>query len=361
MLPVFGRIYSRYRGWAYNGVFTIIPAFWVGIVDGRGANKSEALGAFSTILQDKDFENFDIPESEDEKMPEQYVFNSASPEGLVNALKDNECGVYLYSDELATFIDSIGKYSKGGKGGEDSFWLQMFNGKPHVDARVTVKGGRRRMKRQVISVGGTIQRNVMNEKFDEKLLQSGFFDRILWSVANDGFKRSRRSLDYSIDGAIAEIVDKHIEYANSNSGFSASKSLRYSNEALEYLHDWEDGQVEILEKLGPDTVEASFFSKRQIYINRFALLCEILWSKGEATNISAQSALLAIEVDKWVVNMWQMAIDLAYPKTDFEDMLTTVDDRSLAEFLIRRYNCKQVDVANVMGVTPGRITQILKY
>lgn len=69
--------------------------------------------------------------------PKRLISNDATMESLQDILSNQDRGIAMLRDELSGFISAMDKYSGGGKGGSDrAFFLQAWNGGPHVVDRV---------------------------------------------------------------------------------------------------------------------------------------------------------------------------------------------------------------------------------
>lgn len=314
LLPIFSRLYSKYRATAFNGAFETIPVFWVSIVDQPGSNKSESLKAFYNQL--KRLNNYDNAEH-----PVSYTSNDTTPEGLIHNMKDQENGIYLFYDEITSFTGGIGQYKRDSQS-DKAFWLSMWGGGDVTQFRVN--GGIRHMIGQSVSVAGTTQPDTLKKAFS-KDLSNGFFDRFLWSVETNPIPEISLDPDYEIDERVRTRITEHIQFPR----FDAK--INYAPNARAHLIEWYNS---IKNCIADNPIKRQFFGKDIIYINRFALLTSLLYNEADTVPISLESAERAIKLYQFCNVMRNRAYNIIIAE-DEQVNESMLDKHSIARFLVK--------------------------
>ena len=136
-----------------NDGWVVPPTLWVALI-GRSSSKKtpiisetwRPLDALQNVALRAYFEQLrawnKLPkdergETEPPPKPRRLISNDATMESLQDILSHQDRGIAMLRDELSGFIGGLDKYSSGGKGGADrAFFLQAWNGGPHVVDRV---------------------------------------------------------------------------------------------------------------------------------------------------------------------------------------------------------------------------------
>jgi len=127
---------------------------------------------------------------------ERITTNNTTVEALIELLSQNKKGIFLFSDELKSWINSMGEY-KSGKNGDKQFFLSAWNVSRYVydrkgkDPTIIMKA--------FVSVLGSIQPEVLRELENAG---DGFFERIIFCFPE--FNKSHL-------GSSTEAIDPKIE------------------------------------------------------------------------------------------------------------------------------------------------------
>jgi hypothetical protein len=164
--------------------YYVHPNLWIALIGNVSAKKSPALERVIAVLNKEERKR----KSEYKRQLAQHLANEGkksdappSParllladttiEGAGKVLEYSPGGALLYRDELAGFIESIDRYSKGG---DRPFWLQAYNGGGH-----TVDRGSQ-PDRDIENLSVSILGGIQTEKFAElgkALTSDGFLQR----------------------------------------------------------------------------------------------------------------------------------------------------------------------------------------
>jgi hypothetical protein len=316
MLPVYGRIYSDYRSWAYNGAHKVMPNFWTVIVDNPGSAKSATIDAFYHPLSEMNIET--------EEGVELYTATDTTPEGLSYHLRGKDSGLYLMSDEFVRFLESMGVYRQGNKGYDRSFWLSIFNGKR---ADILRAGrGYAFVEAQSIGIGCTLQPKILAKIFQGNDIESGMFDRFLWSIQSNGYPDLADDHDRGLDREISDNIQQHIARPR------FTTELTFAPDAEKYMREWhEETRLRVNDnQMSP---EYQFFGKQVIYANRMALLAEVMHNdSGTMQNISIDSAVRAVALIEWCAKQQMLAHSIAFPESDEMD-IKGIDNATMLKFI----------------------------
>jgi hypothetical protein len=328
MLPVFGRIYSKYRGRSYNG-YEISPVFWVMIVDRPGTSKSEALKSWYRELN----------RFNDYSDPERYVFytaNDVTPEGLVHHIGDTEDGIYLFYDEITRFTGGMGQYKKNNDT-DKGFWLGLYNA--DVDESQMRVGQLRKFKKQPVCVSGTTQPDTLRQALKNDL-KNGFFERFLFSVESNKMPKLSRTPNYSIGEDIKTRIEHHMQFPKFNA------PIKYSPEAFDMMHHWHQEKNDEYED---SDIKRQFWSKDVVYVNRFAMLTSILYKEGDTAPITVADAERAIKLYDFCSEMKYRAYEIVSDDAmAIEDMF---DIKTIAKHLEDKYpNINRAKFADSLGI-----------
>lgn len=339
MLPVYGRIYSDYRAWAYNGEHKVMPNFWVVIVDNPGSAKSATIDAFYHALSEM---NREYTDDDGNQRIDLYTATDTTPEGLSYHLRGKDSGLYLMSDEFVRFLESMGVYRQGNKSYDKTFWLSVFNGKR---ADILRAGrGYAYVEAQAIGIGGTLQPKILAKVFKGNDIESGMFDRFLWSIQNNGYPPISEHRDKDIDDDVVNLIEKHINHRR------VDRILDFSPEASKYMKEWHNDTMNSVNN-NVQSPEYQFFGKQIIYANRFALLAEAMHNAGaDFPQINIDSAVRAVALIEWCAKQQKYAYDIAFPESADID-IAGVDNKVMLNFIInKRPNITQSELAQIFGV-----------
>ncbi len=115
----------------------------------------------------------------------QYLVSDTTIEALSVVLNNNPRGVIAYFDELAGFIKSHDKYSRGN---DRQKYLELWSCQPWQVNRI----GRASIyvKDTGLSIGGGIQLSIIPNVFDKFSMEDGLLPRFLFSLVKDNVKYS---------------------------------------------------------------------------------------------------------------------------------------------------------------------------
>jgi hypothetical protein len=119
----------------------------------------------------------------------QYLVSDITIEALAVVLNNNPRGVLAYFDELAGFIKSHDKYSKGN---DRQKYLELWSCQPWQVNRIG--RGNLYVKDTGLSIGGGIQLGIIPNVFDKFSMDDGLLPRFLFSLVKDNIHYSESAV-----------------------------------------------------------------------------------------------------------------------------------------------------------------------
>jgi hypothetical protein len=265
------------------------PTLWSMLVAPSGALKSPALEkALAPIFrkekqlkQDHDRELDAWQErDEEERGPrpqrERRLVNDATVESVALLHDDHPRGLLLYRDELAGWLGSFNQYNKGES--DLQKWIEFYESRPIEVDRKSSDRPSIFIEHPSVSVTGSIQPQVLDDRLSSLHFQSGFAAR---TIMCEPPQRKRRFNDHDVTDEVRQryhdLVGKLYELPMPDrSGMGASEDLPLDGVAREIFAEFYDECQEIMEELQSGPLRA-LVAKNQAVAARLALtlqLCE---------------------------------------------------------------------------------------
>lgn len=290
-----------------------IASFYIAMVGKAGTNKTHPLSFALKPIKKRDTDSFNEYKSkkaeydraktlnkkeredellvlaEEEPTWKQFLVSDFTPEALIDVLSNNENGIGVYVDELASWFKNFNRYNNGS---EEQFWLSAWSGTPIA---VNRKNGKNyNIPDPFLSVIGTIQDGVLND-LASKRTENGFLDRILFVFPDDQEKKAWNENELDIKNAYQweNIVNRVLEL-----NVGERRVLEFNPEAKKYLMGWQKEHTDFLNRPENDNLK-TIYAKQEIYAIRFSLLMEMIYyacGEGDLKEISMRSAKAATEL-----------------------------------------------------------------
>jgi hypothetical protein len=194
----------------------------------------------------------------------------------------NENGLGLYKDEMSGFYGAINQY-KGGKGTDESFWLESFSNGSYIVNRKNAEPIS--IDNIFVNIIGTIQPDVLKE-IVVATKDSGFADRFLYTEALKDIEMfSRNKVEKEILDSYELLIDDMCEDI---SAMKKTVMLGMNDECLDLLVEFQN-EYQILKT--SDDIEKSmvnYLSKLITYLGRFVLILAIIESYVEQTTMEVK-------------------------------------------------------------------------
>lgn len=292
-------------------------SLFVALIGSPGINKSSPLTWAMSPIDKKDKELYKIyiqnlkdhdrstEKDKEEPTLQKSIVSDATPEAVVQQLKNNERGILIYIDELSGFLNTFQRYNKGN---DEQFYLSLWSGKPVIVDRKTARSIR--INDPIVNIIGTIQPGVLEKSFTGKE-ESGFFDRWLLCYPANAQKEywSDHDLNYLSQQAYERIINNLLYLSPTVDKFDniVPNTIIYSHEALIMLKKWQKDNTDHINKSDED-INRAIRAKIEIYIHRFCLICELIRHacNEDITNpreISLDALMSAIELCEYFIDM----------------------------------------------------------
>lgn len=261
------------------------PVLFMLIVASPGINKtSPLLWTYQSMnkRQSDDYNRYkaeikvakDLAKEEGKKAPVnddftflKWILSDATPEALIKQLSKNERGCTALVDEIAGFINSFGRYSKGN---DKQMYLSIWQGTQII--RDTLTHGTQQVNNPFLSIIGSIQPDVLNKVFLED--GDGFFDRWLICYPDKLVKPYPNSKD--VNPIIAAKYERFMGFLTDLYFQEQSNQLSYTAEAWEVVYNWICKSTDIENNPSTSDRERGIRAKMQIYVHRFALIMQLM-------------------------------------------------------------------------------------
>ncbi len=249
--------------------WTVVPNLWGAIVSSSGSMKSPAMDAGLTYI--RQLEAQAIQRADGQGGHRRYIVNDATPEKLVEILKDNPIGVLQYRDELRGFFEMLGKSVQEGA---RQMYLEFWNG---TQAFTTdrIARGTTRVDAACISLLGSIQPGPLSTYLQgaaKKATENdGLFQRVQLLVYPET-ATTYQDVDQAPDTEAAQRVSDVFARLNNlqpsmqiDSSSSEPTCVRFAPDAQERFRQWHS---ELESRLRANTVEPAL----QTHLNKYRSL-----------------------------------------------------------------------------------------
>jgi len=333
------------------------PNIYTVIVGSRGDVKSQAidlafkpikkLDSYSYDLYQEQKEAIEQSDSDEQTIRNQILIHNASIEKAKSIHDDNKVSIGLYHDEIMHLFEKMSN-SKSRDGEEwKTFLLEGFTNSIIDIARVTSKSFR--IEKGCPSLVGSIQTQLIHKVFENNNLESGFVDRLLFSVKLKGNNTvSKNKITNETKMSYSELLIRALEYRKIDE--TVELSLEYSAENV--LHKYSQALVD--KQIDSKTPVKEYISKLNIYIYKIAIIVHAIRSladsRGISTIVKEDTIKLTIEIIEFYLLNFTMIAEMNYAKP--------VDNTLQGIISYAKQNGKsQADVVKFTGYSKGQISK----
>jgi len=243
------------------------------------------------------------PERPVEPAAARYWTDDATLEALAWLLLQNPRGLLCAKDELAAWLGSFDKYSKGS--GDAPKWLELWGGRSIVIDRKTGNPKTIFVPRAAVSLCGCIQPSVLWRALGREHFQDGLAARLVLAAPPRRPKRwTEADIAPSLEWTMAELFRRLIalEPAAGDDGELRPVALRLDGEAKRRWVQFFDEHAAETATLAGEM--AAVWSKLEAYAARLALVLHLVrLVDGDATagaeSIDADSISAGVALAKW--------------------------------------------------------------
>ena len=274
-----------------NNGYTVYANIFMAIIGESGENKSQPIKWFMEPLwkrageildeYNKDLEHYQKETAKgnlDVERPRktQYIIQDATIEAIKEILHENPRGIMDVFDELALWIKSFSRYTKGHVS-EQGEWIVIYDGD---DLIVNRKGNSKvlHIKRPFVSLIGSIQPYILCDAFKGAGTEDGLLWRILMTYSehpacpllwNDEQPDENLCKDWS--KIILSIFDQSLGV-----DYEHPKQIRYTENGWATVRNWQNEREWEFTSSRPQK-ELSVWRKVQVNVHKIALILKVLW------------------------------------------------------------------------------------
>jgi hypothetical protein len=148
----------------------------------------------------------DPPTPPEPPVCERLIVGDTTVEAIAVKLLENPRGLLLVRDELAGWLGSFDRYSKGR--GDSASWLPMYTAEPFIGDRKTGDRPTIYVPRPALCIVGGIQPGILSHALGKLHLEDGLASRLLLTHPPRRPKRwSEADIAPEVEQGLAEIVD----------------------------------------------------------------------------------------------------------------------------------------------------------
>lgn len=343
------------------------PVLWVCLVALSGIGKSPVLGVVSKPFDDmqKELEKSYRKDKREwantggnfgDKPIKHYIYMTRTTlEGVESVLANEPLGCTLYRDELSAWFRDMGRYN-GGASGDVQAWLNIFDRKTIITVLAT-KDSEIAFDPTLAIIGGT-QPEELPRILQQNLFDDGLVARFLWCFPD--CQKPLKYLTCPIPEKLSSFWHGLLKKLNTIQPTTITMTKEAQNLFIDY---WESLAFINASCTNPEIQK--FIPKLQIYVEKWAILSEVLSSEYCDSNemqikidsVGEDAMRMAIEAMECFRAWGEKVVRTVYTKYDF----TRIGKRDAIRSILRLYpGTSQASLAKVLRISPQRISQILK-
>lgn len=338
----------------WNGTYPNNPNIWLILVGNSGIGKSAPIKMLMQPIADTQNDNYEQYKSEmrewrkckDEDKPDkphlkQFYVSDTTPEGLYKVLAENPNGLLLYRDEIKGFFDDMGRYNKSG---EESNYLSIWDG-------TTVTINRKNdeplyIKHPFLSMIGGTQPGLLKQMFSERLLQSGFLQRILFCYPEATFSHySNKQLPQTCQVTWNDYCHKLMQIPQCTLTLDGGAAKLYET----YYNELQDKMP------SADEYVISMYNKLQISVLKWSVVAHFLGDDMDVAEVTENDMGYSVDCMEYFERNWMKVYDKLHQ--DKQKPTREQCIKYLGEYYGKALN--QSKLAEALGVTQPRINQII--
>ncbi len=269
------------------------------------------------VMRCKADDGYGIAPPEKPALPKarRYIVSDTTVEALVPILFDNPRGVLLARDELAGWLGSFDRYSKGGRGGADSaHYLSMHDGASLTLDRKTGNPPNIHVPSAAVSIVGGIQPRILARAMGQEHHESGMLARLLFAMPPRKRKRwTEADVDPASEAAVVAVFNRLFGLSMEVDPEGSITEPEYRPRLLsmtpdgkaEWVRFYDEHNAEADALTGDD---AAAWSKLEGYVPRVALVLHLIrWAAGDATlcdpaSVDEASIAAGVALVRWFGN-----------------------------------------------------------
>ncbi len=332
------------------------------LIGSRGDMKSPsmdlataALNEYDNKMYSKYLEELECNTNENEPKRTQLFLQDATIEAACLRHKENpySCGILM--DEIYSLIEKMG--NPNSRDGSD--WRKYFlqgNTNKHIDiTRKTTLSFR--IKRSYPTLLGSIQTEFIPKIFAGGNLESGFVDRLLFSIKlTENNKLSKKSISEHVQTEYNENVLRVLELRKQIETNSDEETLliKCSEKAEDRMHEYKQGLINLQNTV--NNTESAYISKMQINIHKIVLLLHIIKS-SEHHEYNEPISVTTVEHAIAIVDFYFLNFKLVLKEKGKKN--NAIDKNEIIRMGLKN-EADQVHIAKVIGMDKSTVSRRIK-
>ena len=210
----------------------------------------------------------------------QFRVQDITMEAITKILGETRRGIFVFVDELKGWVSSFNKYRNGG--GDLEQWLSLYNGVP-ITVNRKGEDDITFVADPFVGVIGGMQPGILPRLFGGSNMDNGFFYRLLFVNNNDDGKPllwKRADIPSGSDEEWRRFINSILRLTGYFNDKEIETVYTFSDDAWDYLVDWQNGIEERNAEDEPASVTA-IFRKIQDYCLRFCLIIHVMREAAE--------------------------------------------------------------------------------
>ena len=332
------------------------------IIGSRGDVKSEAIKTATNPIKKADdkefesysFENRDVNKEDEVIKRKQTLIQNATIEAAQQIHFENPNAIGLCLDEIYGLVQKMGNVNSRDGVEWRNFFLEGYTN-DHIDVSRKTTASFRISESYPTLIGG-LQHQFVKDLFANGNLESGFIDRILFTVklTENSVLRSE-GIPENCSANYNQSIKNLLEYKKQSENPDEVRKqfqISFTNEAEKILFKYVQKLIDDQKVAKPIIKE--YISKMQISIHKFCLLSFIMLNASESTfksELTIESVELAIALNDFYFLNFQVII---------EDHVSAAQKEIPAEAIIamaKKNNASQKAVAEITGLHKGTISK----
>ncbi|MDO1513278.1 DUF3987 domain-containing protein [Maribacter confluentis] len=359
--------FSNAAGLAFNlksGGYTNYGNLYLALIGSRGDSKSPAMSLATEALNSSDHKAYEAFENqkkenqspltteEDNVDRKQLLVQNSTIEAAMFAHFKNPYSLGVFVDELVSLIDKISNKSNSEGSQWNTFLLQGFTNQ-HIDiSRKTTDSYR--MKESFPTILGSIQTQLLPKLFAHGNLESGFIDRILFTLRlTTNNKLSKSKLSSETLANYRNSLENLLHYRKAIEDDKTSLSLILNDGAEEMLHEYV--QNLIIKQQNLPYVLKEYNSKMQINIYKLVVVLHLMVHSSESgfqNPITIETIDLAICANEFYFSNFKMITSSS---------VNAIDEKTFRNELFKQAinnGASQKDIIAITGLSKGQVSKI---
>ena len=302
--------------------YTNSPNIYSVIVGSRGDTKSLAISfALKPILKlDNDkYEVYKQAEAENDTLPdkdkvflkrEQILISDATIEAALKIHNENPISIGLYKDEISGLIDNMSNPNSR----DGSQWLNLFlegftNGTVIISRKTTDSY---RINKACPLLIGSIQNQLVYKIFEKGKLESGFVDRLLFTVKLEGNDIvNRENISSDVLHGYSNLIKKVLNLRYKEP-FTESITLQLDEDAEDLLFNYSQSLINRKKEFKTPTKE--YLDKLNINVYKLIIIAHSMISlsayDGIPEKVPKKTVQLAIDITEFYLLNFEILLEL---------------------------------------------------